>query len=301
MKKCKLISIILLMLCLSGCQSKQQSTEANYHVDAPESIVSDLTSATTYEDKVEVVNGYEKLVLNEALGDEGIVYIPYIKSRVMGVTYFYDDERTSYRSGIYKSVNRPNGCGNAKVYANGFFAGHSTIPDFVAGEKLNNPQCEILEGYDAYSETEDRFMCILADNMDVRAVSLALYEDFYKDLPQMSVKIYGIDKKMWNANVGEKIPFYYSDYDSLLKACEKVNYDNCKLIHTEQVSKTGVYYIDYDAMKKTGDYVQFLVCFEFDRSVKYTYNIHGSDNYVINSQEEYAKWKKENIDKFISE
>ncbi|MBQ4282835.1 MAG: hypothetical protein IJB96_02785 [Lachnospira sp.] len=302
--KIKNVSRVLGILCLMamvGC-SKQESVHngADEALENPETIVSDLTQAEIIQEEVEIVNGYEKLVLNEALGDEGWCYVPYVNSRIPGVTYFYDDVRSWYRTKIYRDVNKPVGTTEAKIAANAFFAAHNTQPKFYDGKRENNPKQLILEGYENYSETEDREINILADKMDVRAVSLALYEDFYEDVPQLTVNIYGITRQMWNEYVGEKLSFQRVRYDKLLEMCENSNYSNCQLITSKKVDKTGVYYIDYKAMDKMGDFVQYIVEFEFDKSTEYTYNIHGSDTYSVTSETDYQAWKKNNMDRFIS-
>ncbi len=294
------VSVLGLILMLGCSQQESNQSGTDETLSNSETVVSDMIQVEVMGEKVELVKGYEKFVLNEALGDEGWFYVPYISSRIPGVTYYMDDERDWYTMNIYNELNRPQGTVATKISANGFFESHITQPPFYRGVKVNNPTMLVLEGYDAYSNTQDRYENVLADNMDIRAVSLALYEDFYEDIPQLTVNIYGIGRALWNKYVGDKETFYAGDYNKLLEACKNSNYSNCQLISTKNVSKTGVYYIDYKAMAEKGDFVQYIVEFKFDKSIEYTYYIYGHDVYSVTSDAEYQVWKQENKDKFIS-
>ena len=39
-------------------------------------------------------------------------------------------------------------------------------------------------------------------SQDVQVLSLALYEDFYDEIPQLTVKVYGIPQTLWDSVLG---------------------------------------------------------------------------------------------------
>lgn len=301
----KMIGCLLMcffMLFAYGCgQDNTISDGTDEELQKPEYMTNDLTQAQTIkDDNADIIDGYERFVLNKELGEVGVVYIPYVENRVRGVTYFYDDMREGYDYKTYAAINRPTGTSTKNVTANEFYESFSTQPEFSSKPIKTNPLSFILEGYNLYSPDEKEYRMT---SMDVRAVSIALYEDFYEDIPQLTVKIYGISPGLWKEYVGDASTSYTyvnSAYENMLNICEETDYSNCTLLTSSNIDKTGVYYIDFKELSEMGDFVQYIVEFEFSYSTNYTYCVWGEGTYTVTSETEYQAWKQEHIEQFLN-
>ncbi len=315
--------VIFTVMCVifaGGCKNSNDiDDETDAVIAEPNTIVSDLTQAATEEESsenVEVVEGYEKfrwyLIGSSGSSSTMYSYRPYVANRVPGVVYCRDDDFEEYRNSAtqYKYLNQPEGCAYTRI-CTGIGFGECSQPDFSdEREEYKSTQhtrwdkelwgTSSKENYTSYREN----LKYTISKCDVMAVSFALYEDFYDDIPQLTVSIYGVEKNLWDRYVekADGDTFWSSSYDKLQEECASNNYKDCKLLSSKKVNKTGVYYIDFREMAKEGDFVQYFICFEFDRTAQYTYFISTNDStYNITSEEKYAEWKKKNADFFLSE
>ena len=93
--------------------------------------------------------------------------------------------------------------------------------------------------------------------------------------------------------------FSWNEYSAFREKLNKDNFSECGKLAEKKVTETGVYYIDYNEFEQSGDYAQYLILLEFDKSMEYTYSIYGNWSYEISDAAEYNKWKQENSDWMI--
>jgi len=298
-------AVIVSCIVLQGCGQEQNATE-NENLTIPQYETSSLSGKIESEESTtEVVDGYERF--KSGYDENGDVYIdiPYVKNRVPGVMYFFDDFRKEYlgRIPFYSDVNRPDGTQDKKNAACGFFACFSspTKRDIDSGLKSErtNPPYVIKEAFEIYgAEPNDKHYSMTYQ--DVQAVSFALYEDFYEEIPKVMVRVYGVPRELWERELGSDLTFEYDSYEAFIEQCKSNEYTECVLMGEKELDSTGVYYIDYKKLAESGDFINYFVDISFDRSIKWTYNIDGSCTYDINNESLFQEWKNEHTDKIIA-
>ena len=295
------IGILMCMVFVAGCSTSnkvgmdENLTEPVYEIESlPEDIKSTGEDVVFWEK-----NGYKHIGLERLLGggETFYTYFPYIEEdkKLKGVLYLEDiydwDEMDKYNY-----LNMPEGTAYAEKTSLSTLMSFTSTP-MLEGQKVKyNPLTDAGEFFSV--GTDDKGDLDIS-TYDVRSVSFALYEDFYKEIPNMTVKLYGVTKKIWCDYFGTDNSFYISNYPIFVKMCKESNYSNCKLITEKKVDKSGVYYFDFNEMCKSEDYVQFFLVLEMDKSLFYSYTVEGGGIYNIDDEEKYAAWKKEHIDQFI--
>lgn len=318
MKKIILVIVALIfMFTVSACSGKKDivSDESSDLLAKPE-----VTQASTKES--ESVNGnsgtdetgkYEKIQYGE---DE--IYFPIIKEsdKIRGVQYLYDAYYAENMD-VYKSINRPDGTssveGNMQLSC---CAG--ALPDFaVITDEMINKRNEMIDTKnelikkrvsEAYTRTTEggaynraqKAKYQINNNVDVQAVSFALYESFYETIPNLTVNVYGISSSTWNKYLPEDDIYSYNDFTDMMSALAENNYSDCDKLASREIDKSGVYYMDYSEYNKDNRYKQLFIVAEFDEMpVDYAVVINDAMNYIITKPEDYVKWKENNKDKFI--
>ena len=249
------------------------------------------------------------------------IYFPIIKEsdKIRGVQYLYDAcfESDSKNLRMYQSINRPDGTssveGNMQLSC---CAG--ALPDFaVITDEMINKRNEMIDTKnelikkrvsEAYTRTTEgraynraqKTKYQINNNVDVQAVSFALYESFYETIPNLTVNVYGISSSTWNKYLLEDDIYSYNDFTDMMSALAENNYSDCDKLASREIDKSGVYYMDYSEYNKDNRYKQLLIVAEFDEMpVDYAVVINDAMNYNISKPEDYAKWKENNKDKFI--
>lgn len=315
----KIITCIMLLAILSvSCISCGQSDDKQEDQKLTEPVYeTSSVSGTEIKDELEIVDGWVvKPVMID--GKTEYVYYPYIENKKKGVMYFEDNMYNDTLREPYATVNCPKGCKYLGDQAIGMSRASSSQPklgynkDEDLDEVDKNPLQIEFEGTELYSDgnvafdengrpiiDNDEKKDMLMKSQDVQALSLALYEDFYEEIPQLTVKVYGIPQTLWDSVLGSDMKFSWNEYSAFREKLNKDNFSECGKLAEKKVSETGVYYIDYNEFEQSGDYAQYLILLEFDKSMEYTYSIHGSWAYEISDTAEYNKWKQENSDWMI--
>lgn len=316
MKKiiCIMLFVILSVACISCGKSDDKQEDQKLTVPVYET---SSVSETEIKDELEIVDGWVvKPVMID--GKTEYVYYPYIENKKKGVMYYEDNMYNDALRDSYAIVNCPKGCryleqkaaGAVKMRASQPKLGYNKDEDLK--EVIKNPLQIELEGTELYSDgnivfdengrpiiDNDKKKDMIMTSQDVQALSLALYEDFYEEIPQLTVKVYGIPQTLWDSVLGSDMKFSWNEYNAFREKLNKDNFSKCEKLAEKKVTETGVYYIDYNEFGQSGDYAQYLIVLEFDKSMEYTYSIYGSWSYEISDTAEYNKWKQENSDWMI--
>lgn len=308
----KILTCITLVIVLSiSCIScgKEDNNQENQSLTEPDYETSSVTT-TEIKDKLNIVDGWvvKSMIFD---GNEEYLYYPYVENKKAGVSYWEDSVDTRYSSEKYANINRPKGCKNLKQTVSGCSDTFTYQPKFgynkdeYLRENKTNPMQVLLEGIIYYNDGtdmpgRDKEAVMTSTKQDVQAISCALYEDFYEAIPQLTIKIYGIPLTLWEDTLGSNMKFSYNEYEQFIQKCQNDGFLSCKQLAKKDVSETDVYYIDYNELEKSGDFAQYLIVLEFDKSMEYTYRVCGDATYEISDASEYNKWKQDNADKFIN-
>jgi len=285
--------IVISSFILQGCGQEQNAIE-NENLTIPQYETSSLSGKIESEESTtEVVDGYEKIKAGYDENGDIYVDVPYIKNRVSGVTYFYDDFREKFQDPYqYIGINRPEGTQYKKNDACSFFACFNSPPN----SDETNPPYVIKESFELFNKDyKPKMTC-----QDVQGISFALYEDFYEEIPKVMVKVYGVPKEIWEREFGSNLEFDARLLETFIERCKSNEYTECVLMGEKELDSTGVYYIDYKKLAESGDFINYFVDISFDRSIKWTYNIDGSYTYDINNESLFQEWKNEHTDKIIA-
>lgn len=311
---CIMLFVILSVACIScgrsdDKQEDQKLTEPVYETSS--------VSGTEIKDELKIVDGWVvKPVMID--GKTEYVYYPYIENKKKGVMYYEDNMYDDTLREPYATVNCPKGCKNSEDQNGGMLNASCSQPklgynkDEDLEEVDKNPLQIEFEGTELYSDgniafdenglpviDRDKKEEMMMTSKDVQPLSLALYEDFYEEIPQLTVKVYGIPQTLWDSVLGSDMKFSWNEYSAFREKLNKDNFSECGKLAEKKVTETGVYYIDYNEFEQSGNYAQYLIVLEFDKSMEYTYSIYGSWSYEISDTAEYNKWKQENSDWMI--
>ena len=254
--------------------------------------------------KTEIVGRWIKTSWGTANSDS--IYYPYVEDKVKGVSYVEELVGPGTTQENFISDNRPDGCISDIRKRLSFFASNIVQPDIAdesvrwsdkrnkltyveQGEQLN--VVEQLTGSD-----KNRYQ---VEKQDVQAVSCALYEDFYDDIPHMTINVYGIPAQLWENTFGDEMVLNDDMYNSFITRCENNNFSELELLTQKDIDKTDVYYVDYNDLRSKGDYAQIIYVISFDERADYTFFVNGNAAYEIYDSAAYSEWKSQNIDKFI--
>lgn len=308
MKRKKGLAVCTALLCLfvlPACGGKKENEAADERLSAPDYETQAVSQSAPVEE-IQIVEGWE--VHTVGSGKNNHVYVPHIENRVPGVLYWYDDEVRfkDYNPNRWTAVNRPEGTTAIKQPASGFWKGFSSQPKlgFDQNEKtlLIEPSFYLM-GFHVYAPGNggpagEQQHAITSQ--DVQCISLALYEDFYERIPELTVKVYGLPADLWKARLGEDLFYENRADEKLLEQLAAADYEDCVLLSTSMPAETGVYYIDYRELDKQGDFMQYIIVFEFDRACEYTYQVDGYNTYNVTDEGAYQAWKEAHAAWFLA-
>lgn len=263
-------------------------------------VVSDVEAA----DKNQVVDGWAKI--SASLGLSNDMYYPYVVDKVKGVTYIEEMISGRYTDGDFVVNNRPEGCLSIIRSRSSFYASNMVQPEMAdksvrwmtkrnklryieQGEQLN--AVEQVDKTDIYRYEIEK--------QDVQAISCALYEDFFDEVPNMTIDVYGIPVKLWIDTFGSEMILSEDQYNKFMTRCDNNSFSQLDLLAHRTIDKTDVYYVDYNDLRGKGDYAQIIFVISFDKMADYTFYINGSAMYEIYDNAAYTQWKEENTDRFI--
>lgn len=136
-------------------------------------------------------------------------------------------------------------------------------------------------------------------SLDVGAISVAMYEDFYDDIPKMTISVYGVPKSLFKKKFGKT--FGSKEYFKYLDTLTDNGYKGCDLLCSKDITATGVYYVDYAELNKKGDYINYIMEYKFsDAGEKVYLKACAAGGYKINNEKVYSEWKKEHAEQMIN-
>ena len=308
MKKILFIAASLLSsVCLLSCGSRKEAE--NEEMTEPEYETSSVTAAVL-ETEDKVVDGW-LIMPREFDGKTEYIYAPYIENKIKGVSYWEDlyDDYFSFEA--FMRTNTPEGCEFIKPKAMRGMAQCSYQPNLGYNDYDSEREAEknelqyVIEGNTIYGDTSE----IVASNEqeknvliehDVWVMSCALYEDFFEEIPGLTVNVYGIERDYWESRLGSDMTYSRNAYDEMLETAQENNFADFKLLASKQVSETGVYYIDYRDFEAEGDFVEHIIVLEFDKAQEYTFYVLSPSGYNISDEQKYNEWKQNNRESFIN-
>lgn len=308
MRKILFIAASLLSsVCLISCGSKKEAE--NEEMTEPEYETSSVTAAVL-ETEDKVVDGW--LIMPRKFdGKTEYIYAPYIENKIKGVSYWDDIYDDSFDLYAFMRVNTPEGCEFIKPKAMGGEVECSYQPNLgyndydAEREERKNELQYVIEGNTIYGDTSEIVASneqekhVLIDH-DVWVMSCALYEDFFEEIPGLTVKVYGIEREYWESRLGSDMTYLRNAYDEMFETAQENNFEDFKLLASKQVSETGVYYIDYRDFEAEGDFVEHIIVLEFDKAQEYTFYVLSPSGYNISDEQKYNEWKQSNRESFIN-
>lgn len=309
-KKAILIALSgTMILSLSACGKKDNAADETL-ID-PDYIVQEYETTTTDEGYT-IINGFYRIKSNNGDKDT-ILYIPYIENKQQGISYLEELHiKSSTKRWIeLEAGNTPDGALYNKQTSNDYGAPYveaCIVPDFAlpyynANDTIPNWYLSDRAGYvftyrvekagDAKS-TSDTMVCL-----DVGAISVAMYEDFYDDIPKMTISVYGVPKSLFKKKFGKT--FGSKEYFKYLDTLTDNGYKGCDLLCSKDITATGVYYVDYAELNKKGDYINYIMEYKFsDAGEKVYLKACAAGGYKINNEKVYSEWKKEHAEQMIN-
>lgn len=254
--------------------------------------------------KTEIIDGWVKQY--SWPGQSECLYYPYVANKVDGVSYIEEMLIDDHTQGDFVVNNRPDGCLSDVRSRSSFYVSNIVQPEMAdisvrwmtkrnklryieQGEQLN--AVEHTDKPDIYRYEIEK--------QDVQAISCAMYEDFFDEVPNMTIDVYGIPTALWEETFGSDMAFSNNQYDSFMTRCDNNSFSQLDLLAHREIDKTDVYYVDYNDLRGKGDYAQIIFVISFDERADYTFYINGSAMYEIYDDAAYTQWKEENIDRFI--
>jgi hypothetical protein len=281
-----------------GCGSGQSDT-GNEKLTEPSYTVNTLE---TQDDSLDIIDGWVREKSN--IEDEDYIFFPYVKDKIKGVSYIEDAFDVNFSVAVFKKINLPSGCNSIRHAAEGCESQNNVQPDLEgsSGNKSLNESVVVKEG-EILSSNESRGLDTAVkmnvQTQDVQAVSCALYEDFFDEIPQLTIKLYGISDSLWQDTFGSDMTFSFNRHTEFISQCKNNGFSDLTLLAEKNIDSTGVYYIDYKDLHAKGDFTQILMVFEFDKTLPYTYRICADGIYEISDETAYNEWKTENIQNYI--
>ena len=309
-RKAKLIVLAgMMVFSLPACGKKDNTVDETL-ID-PDYIVQEYETTTTDEGYT-IINGFYRIKSNNGDKDT-ILYIPYIENKQQGVSYL---EELHIKSSTERRIdleagNTPDGALYNKQTSSDYGAPYveaSIVPDFALA--YYNPNDTIPNWYLSdqseyvfvYSEekagdgksTSDTMVCL-----DVGAISVAMYEDFYDDIPKMNISVYGVPKTLFKKKFGKT--FGSKEFLKYKDTLKKNDYKDCDLLCSKDITATGVYYVDYAELNKKGDYINYIIEYKFsDAGEKVYLKACAAGGYKINNEKVYSEWKKAHAEQMIN-
>lgn len=245
-------------------------------------------------------------------------YYPYVADKMDGVVYvdeseYANEEEFKYlqdKITVCAEYNKPTGCDIASSkYAWGFGTGEVGTPEFAIKDKVYDKEAEkwdkllIHRNYisfdGSYGENnEDKFdSTAKLRDIDVQAVSFAIYEDFYEEIPQLTVEIYAVTKEFAKKKLGDT--YKLGTAKDIIDVYSK-DYSDFELVSSKKIDKTGVYYIDWKSIDSNDDYLFYIISLDWEYVSECSCYMSGESMYNITDEKAYAEWKETNKDKFLA-
>ena len=313
LEKVSAIILIVAIVFLTACGDRSNNVKDDEQLTQPEYQTQNISQDSAEQDKdAKIIDGY---CVVKYPGSNPPYYVskPNITYRIRGVTYYGDDWGNEANLHKYKTVNCPEGAeyiqqqsfrwdGDWQFGTQKKFGLNADDDKRVV--KYNTLHIERygfdITNADSNNSNPDVKVRKSLSKSQVQCFSMALYEDFYEDRPEITVKVYGIPEKLWNEQLGTDMKFSDNQEKEFFQKCKENDYEICSLLVEQKVEKTGVYYIDYDELGNRGNFVQYIVTVDFSKSCEYTYCIYPGDTYEIKDREKYEAWKKANAGKILS-
>ena len=299
----------MMIFSLPACGKKDNAADETL-ID-PDYIVQEYETTTTDEGYT-IINGFYRIKSNN--GDKDIIlYIPYIENKQQGVSYLEELHiKSSTKRWIdLEAGNTPDGalynkqtssyCGAPYVeacivpdFAIPYYNSNDTIPNWYLSDRAGYAFTYGVDKAGDAKSTSDTMVCL-----DVGAISVAMYEDFYDDIPKMNISVYGVPKTLFKKKFGKTFgPKEFLKYKDTLK---KNDYKDCDLLCSKDITATGVYYVDYAELNKKGDYINYIMEYKFsDAGEKVYLKACAAGGYKINNEKVYSEWKKEHAEQMIN-
>lgn len=295
------VLIFILCICEVGCAGKQP---VDVTIKAPDSIEKDI-EVETLEDGVTLYEGY--MYVQDSFGDYH--YYPYVENKMDGVMYIDDMglEGRDAKEAVCRNFNKPQGCDTLPIYGKyQLSTGGCHPPEFAWPEGyLEDP--EYLKGLDALLHRAEVVFngtgegeidtSIKMRDIDVQAISFAMYEDFYENPQTINISIYGVKTSILKEKLGDTCT--QGDLNNMVDEIKKKEFKEVDLLASKLMDTTGVYYIDWKALDVNSDYGTYIIGLDFKDDVT-GYRVYGGCLYEIKYTAEYNVWKNANKDKFIA-
>ena len=310
-RKAKLIVLAgMMVFSLPACGKKDNTVDETL-ID-PDYIVQEYETSTTDEGYT-IINGFYRIKSKVVDAKDLILYIPYVEDKQAGVSYLEERylESTTRNWREIEIRNTPDGATFDKQTSSKCEAAYEQaciVPDFALA--YYNPNDTIPNWYLSdqseyvfvYSEekagdgksTSDTMVCL-----DVGAISVAMYEDFYDDIPKMNISVYGVPKTLFKKKFGKT--FGSKEFLKYKDTLKKNDYKDCDLLCSKDITATGVYYVDYAELNKKGDYINYIMEYKFsDAGEKVYLKACAAGGYKINNEKLYSEWKKAHAEQMIN-
>lgn len=208
----------MMIFSLPSCGKKDNTVDETL-ID-PDYIVQEYETTTTDEGYT-IINGFYR-IKSELVNDKDLIlYIPYVEDKQAGVSYLEERylESTTRNWREIEIRNTPDGATFDKQTSSKCEAAYEQaciVPDFALA--YYNPNDTIPNWYLSdqseyvfvYSEEKAGDGKSTSDTMvslDIGAISVAMYEDFYDDIPKMNISVYGVPKTLFKKKFGKTRQF----------------------------------------------------------------------------------------------
>lgn len=299
----------IMILSLSACGKKDNAADETL-ID-PDYIVQEYETTTTDEGYT-IINGFYRIKSNNGDKDT-ILYIPYIENKQQGISYleelhiksstkrWIDLEAGNTPDGALYNKQTSSDCGAPYVeacivpdFALPYYNSNDTIPNWYLSDRAGYVFTYRVEKAGDVKSTSDTMVCL-----DVGAISVAMYEDFYDDIPKMTISVYGVPKSLFKKKFGKT--FGSKEYFKYLDTLTDNGYKGCDLLCSKDITATGVYYVDYAELNKKGDYINYIMEYKFsDAGEKVYLKACAAGGYKINNEKVYSEWKKAHAEQMIN-
>ena len=299
----------IMIFSLSACGKKDNAADETL-ID-PDYIVQEYETTTTDEGYT-IINGFYRIKSNNGDKDT-ILYIPYIENKQQGVSYleelhiksstkrWIDLEAGNTPDGALYNKQTSSDCGAPYVeacivpdFALPYYNANDTIPNWYLSDRAGYVFTYRVEKEGDVKSTSDTMV-----SLDVGAISVAMYEDFYDDIPKMTISVYGVPKSLFKKKFGKT--FGSKEYFKYLDTLTDNGYKGCDLLCSKDITATGVYYVDYAELNKKGDYINYIMEYKFsDAGEKVYLKACAAGGYKINNEKVYSEWKKEHAEQMIN-
>ena len=309
-RKAKLIVLAgMMVFSLPACGKKDNTVDETL-ID-PDYIVQEYETTTTDEGYT-IINGFYRIKSNNGDKDT-ILYIPYIENKQQGVSYL---EELHIKSSTERRIdleagNTPDGALYNKQTSSDYGAPYveaSIVPDFAlpyynSNDTIPNWYLSDSAGYAfTYRVEKTGDVKSTSDTMvslDIGAISVAMYEDFYDDIPKMNISVYGVPKTLFKKKFGKT--FGSKEFLKYKDTLKKNDYKDCDLLCSKDITETGVYYVDYAQLNKKGDYINYIIEYKFsDAGEKVYLKACAAGGYKIGDEKLYLEWKKAHAEQMIN-